>query len=111
MLDIYLAGDAERISPEAPVPVVTVHTRRYDQRRGRVLLPADKGKVSVKYANGEVKTVRRSLLVSSSPKPRPGSEVFVPVRDTTERTNYVQLFGAIVQIMASTIAIIVVATK
>src|SRR5690242_18314317 len=28
MLDIYLAGDAERISPEAPVPVVTVHTRR-----------------------------------------------------------------------------------
>src|SRR5207245_5899130 len=29
MLDIYLSGDAERISPEAPVPVVTVHTRRY----------------------------------------------------------------------------------
>jgi D-beta-D-heptose 7-phosphate kinase/D-beta-D-heptose 1-phosphate adenosyltransferase len=29
MLDIYLAGDADRISPEAPVPVVTVHTRRY----------------------------------------------------------------------------------
>ena len=29
MLDIYLQGDAERISPEAPVPVVTVHTRRY----------------------------------------------------------------------------------
>ncbi len=29
MLDIYLSGDAERISPEAPVPVVAVHTRRY----------------------------------------------------------------------------------
>src|SRR3989442_854266 len=29
MLDIYLLGEAERISPEAPVPVVTVHTRRY----------------------------------------------------------------------------------
>lgn len=29
MLDIYLAGEAERISPEAPVPVVTVHARRY----------------------------------------------------------------------------------
>src|SRR5256885_17258159 len=28
MLDIYLAGDAERISPEAPVPVVTVRGRR-----------------------------------------------------------------------------------
>src|SRR2546429_2275209 len=29
MLDIYLLGEAERISPEAPVPVVTVLTRRY----------------------------------------------------------------------------------
>jgi len=29
MLDIYLQGEAERISPEAPVPVVTVHARRY----------------------------------------------------------------------------------
>ncbi|HXF94459.1 MAG TPA: PfkB family carbohydrate kinase [Gemmatimonadales bacterium] len=29
MLDIYLAGDVERISPEAPVPVVTVGSRRY----------------------------------------------------------------------------------
>src|SRR3989454_11954557 len=29
MLDIYLSGEAERISPEALVPVVTVHTRRY----------------------------------------------------------------------------------
>src|SRR2546426_10323572 len=28
MLDIYLSGEAERISPEAPVPVVTVDTRR-----------------------------------------------------------------------------------
>src|SRR6059036_3802805 len=29
ILDIYLAGEAERISPEAPVPVVVVRTRRY----------------------------------------------------------------------------------
>src|SRR3989442_6288887 len=28
MLDIYLSGEAERISPEAPVPVVSVDTRR-----------------------------------------------------------------------------------
>jgi len=28
MLDRYLIGDTERISPEAPVPVVTVHQRR-----------------------------------------------------------------------------------
>ncbi|HEY5219254.1 MAG TPA: D-glycero-beta-D-manno-heptose-7-phosphate kinase, partial [Gemmatimonadaceae bacterium] len=29
MLDVYLIGDAERISPEAPVPVVRVRERRY----------------------------------------------------------------------------------
>jgi rfaE bifunctional protein kinase chain/domain len=28
MLDVYLAGDAERLSPEAPVPVVSVRSRR-----------------------------------------------------------------------------------
>jgi len=29
MLDIYLIGDVDRISPEAPVPVVTVHEQRH----------------------------------------------------------------------------------
>src|SRR5581483_11877024 len=29
MLDVYLRGDVDRISPEAPVPVVRVHERRY----------------------------------------------------------------------------------
>ncbi|HTR21845.1 MAG TPA: bifunctional ADP-heptose synthase [Gemmatimonadales bacterium] len=28
MLDVYLAGESDRLSPEAPVPVVTVHGRR-----------------------------------------------------------------------------------
>src|ERR1700716_3504723 len=29
MLDVYLTGDVERISPEAPVPVVRVRERKY----------------------------------------------------------------------------------
>ena len=29
MLDVYLLGDVERISPEAPVPVVRVRERQY----------------------------------------------------------------------------------
>src|SRR6476469_4314050 len=29
MLDVYLSGDVERISPEAPVPVVRVRERKY----------------------------------------------------------------------------------
>ncbi len=66
---------------------------------------ADKGRVSVRFANGEVRTRK------GGPKPGPGSEVFVPVKDTTARTNYVALFGAIAQILASTVAIIVVVTR
>src|SRR5437867_176982 len=69
---------------------------------------ASKSKVSVKYANGEVRTRKRALLFSSDPRPGPGSEVFVPVRDTTERTNYVQLFGSIAQIVASAVTTIYV---
>jgi protein involved in polysaccharide export with SLBB domain len=69
---------------------------------------ADRGRVSVRYANGEVRTRRGSLLFSSEPRPGPGSEVFVPAKDTTHTTNYVALFGSIAQILASTIAIIVV---
>ena len=69
---------------------------------------AEKSKVSVRYANGEVRTRRRSIFGASDPKPGPGSEVFVPARDSTERTNYVALVGAVAQILASTVAIIVV---
>ena len=47
----------------------------------------------------------------SDPKPGPASEVRVPLKDTSNPTNYVALFGAIAQILASTVAIIVVATK
>jgi protein involved in polysaccharide export with SLBB domain len=67
---------------------------------------ADKGRASVRYANGEVRTRHKTLFFSSDPTPRPGSEVFVPVRDTTQHTNYVALVGGIAQIVASTIALI-----
>ena len=73
---------------------------------------AEKGQVSVRFANGEVRTVRHSLLFSSKPTPGPGSEVFVPAKDpNAPRTDTVALFGAIAQILASTVAIIVVATR
>ncbi len=69
---------------------------------------ADKGRVSVKYANGEVRTRKQSLFFRSDPRPGPGSEVFVPVKDTTEKVNYMALVGGLAQILASTVAIIVV---
>ncbi|MGH7529357.1 MAG: SLBB domain-containing protein [Gemmatimonadales bacterium] len=73
---------------------------------------ADKGHVSVRFANGEVRTKSRFLFFSSSPTPGPGSEVVVPAKDPDEETtNYVALFGAIAQILASTVAIVVVAGR
>ena len=88
----------------------------FSRRRGRIIArgaggfahTADKGKVSVRYANGEVRTRHHWLFVSNDPKPGPGSEVFVPVRDTTERVNFAQLFTSIVQIIASTVTAIYV---
>ena len=72
---------------------------------------ADGGRTSVRYANGEVRTPSKFLFFKSKPQPGPGSEVFVPTKDLTRHTDYVALFGAIAQILASTVAIIVVATR
>jgi protein involved in polysaccharide export with SLBB domain len=69
---------------------------------------ADKKRVSVRYANGEVRTKKKVLLFSASPAPGPGSEVFVPVRDTLARMNYVQLFSSLAQIVASAVTTIYV---
>jgi protein involved in polysaccharide export with SLBB domain len=82
----------------------------YISAAGGFTANAEKGHVSVRYANGEIRT-KRGGLFGSSPAPLPGSEVFVPARDPGERTDYVALMGAIAQILASTVAIIVVATR
>jgi len=80
----------------------------YLEGAGGVTYQGDKGRASVKYANGDVRTRRKTLFFSSTPAPGPGSEVFVPVRDTTGRVNTVQLFTSIVQIIASTVTAIYV---
>ncbi len=68
-----------------------------------------KSQVSVRFANGEVRTRHHSFLGGGDPTPGPGSEVFVPAEDpNAKKTDYVSLFGAVAQILASTIAIIVV---
>lgn len=65
--------------------------------------------MSVRFANGEVRTKSKFLFFSNAPSPGPGSEVLVPARNPNEsKTDYVSLYRAIAQILASTIAIIVV---
>jgi hypothetical protein len=68
--------------------------------------------VSVRLANGEIRTRHRNIFGSNDPQPGPGAEVLVPAKDpNAPHTDYVALFGAIAQIIASTIAIIVVVKK
>ena len=71
---------------------------------------ADQGRTGVRLADGEVQTRHKSLFFRSDPRPEPGSEVTVPLKNTSNPTNYATLFGAIEQVLASK-AIIVVATK
>ena len=73
---------------------------------------ADQSSVSVRYANGRVETKHKHIFWTNSPAPGPGSEVYVPATDpNAPHTDYGALFGAIAQILASTVAIIVVAVK
>jgi protein involved in polysaccharide export with SLBB domain len=83
----------------------------YIDAAGGFAYTADQGRTSVRFADGEVATRHKFLFFRSDPSPGPGSEVTVPLKDTSNPTNYVALVGAIAQILASTVAIIVVATK
>jgi protein involved in polysaccharide export with SLBB domain len=79
----------------------------YVNAAGGFSYKADKGKVSVKYANGAVRTKRKSLFVTSDPKPGPGSEVFVPTKETVQPTNWVVVITTVTSLLASTLAILV----
>jgi polysaccharide biosynthesis/export protein len=83
----------------------------YISAAGGYTFKADQGRVSVRYANGQVRTRHKTLFFSSSPAPGPGAEVLVPVKDTMPGTNLVVLFGAIAQVLASVLTIALVATK
>jgi protein involved in polysaccharide export with SLBB domain len=73
---------------------------------------ADKGRVSVRYANGSAEVTTRTLLLfRNRPEVRPGATVSVPVKPEGEPFNVTGFLSAAAQILASTVAIIVVATR
>ena len=80
----------------------------YLSAAGGFAFNADKGRVSIRFANGEVRTRRTSLFSTSNPRPGPGSEVFVPVKEAGEKVNSVALVGGIAQVLASLVTIVVV---
>ncbi len=73
---------------------------------------ADKGRAYLVQPGGEVESVRRRfLLPDGQPRPEPGGLIYVPVRDPNEKKDWGGLLGSIAQVLASTVAIIVVATR
>jgi protein involved in polysaccharide export with SLBB domain len=80
---------------------------------GGLSYKADKGRVSVRAANGEVSTRHRTLLLfGSDPTPGPGSEVLVPAKDSTARgTDPIAILGIVAQIIAATVTLVVVARR
>ena len=70
------------------------------------------GRVSVHYANGEVRTRHKVFLFfTKNPTPDPGSMIVVPARDPNDKTDLVALFGSIAQALAGSLAIVLVVTK
>ena len=80
----------------------------YVSAAGGLAASADGGRVSVRFANGDARTRRKWLFISSTPTPGPGSEVFVPTKPSHEGTNTLALLGGIAQILSSVVAIVVV---
>ena len=72
---------------------------------------ADEGRAYVTQANGKVESVHRTMLVKVHPEPGPGSVVFVPEKDPTDKKDYTAMAGSVAQILASLVAIVVVVTR
>lgn len=73
---------------------------------------ADRGRVSVRYANGSAEVVRRQLLLfKNSPSVGPGATITVPERPEEAPFNTTQFLTSLAQIIASTATIVVVLTR
>ena len=73
---------------------------------------ADEGRVSVRYANGSAEVKRGGFLFfGSSPKPGPGSTVFVPERDPSDRFDVAAFVTGLVSVLASLTTVIVVLAR
>ena len=84
----------------------------YIERAGGYSRLADTDRVAITYANGETRIKRGFLFFfSRTPDPGPGSTIFVGTKPEPEPFNVTQFLGTVAQIAASTVAIVVVATR
>ncbi|MFL5542565.1 MAG: SLBB domain-containing protein [Longimicrobiaceae bacterium] len=73
----------------------------YVNRSGGFAPGADRGRVSVQYPDGERYAVQRRLLVSTAPRVRPGSTVFVPTQPEGEKTNWSEIVTRTVSLLTT----------
>lgn len=101
MLDIYLIGDVDRISPEAPVPVVTVHDRKYalggaaNVAANVAAIGADVTLVATIGDDRRGEQLRTELATAGI---RDDGVIVVPARPTTSKTRVIARHQQLVRI-------------
>ncbi|HJQ10158.1 MAG TPA: SLBB domain-containing protein [Gemmatimonadaceae bacterium] len=99
----------------SPVTVSYVRGRSveyYVGAAGGLSHNADGSRVYVRQANGSVESRRRSWLrPDRDPTPGPGSTVFVPERDPSEKSDYAGVATVVAPILASLLTIITVIAR
>lgn len=99
----------------SPIAVAHVRGKRlkyYVDAAGGDTYLADFSRAYVRQPNGVVEPYKkRFLLPDRNPRPLPGAEVFVPLKDPNEKKDWTAIIGAIAQITSSAVAIIAIATR
>jgi protein involved in polysaccharide export with SLBB domain len=73
----------------------------YVSRSGGFAPSADRGRVSVQYPDGERYTVQRRLLISTAPRVRPGSTIFVPAKPEGDKTDWGEIITRVVSLVST----------
>ena len=99
----------------SPIAVAYVPGKRlkyYVDAAGGDTYEADFSRAYVRQPNGIVDPYkRRFLLPDGNPRAQAGAEVVVPAKDPNDKKDWTAIAGAIAQITASVVAIIVVVTR
>ncbi|MEO8032384.1 MAG: SLBB domain-containing protein, partial [Gemmatimonadota bacterium] len=107
---VYVSG-----AVNAPVAVSYVPGKDIDfyvQAAGGYTLHGDKSRAYTTQPSGKVESVRRKFFVADyRPKPRAGARVFVPEKPPEDKSAVLATLGSITQILASLVAIVVLATR
>ena len=67
--------------------------RKYISKSGGFSEAAEKNKIYVAYANGDIKTTKRFLFIKRYPKLAPGAVIFVPEKSVKEKMSTAELMG------------------